>query len=302
MTWGIVGNASRKEAFEHTAMKRQKRVPDDGLPMSRVGPWALQKYRLLDLYDTLFSTGMKRRWNHRIYIDLFSGSGRARVRGTERIVETSPLIALRVPDRFDKYIFCDRDVKNISALRDRVGREFPGVVPTYVLGDCNEVVAEIVEQIPKPSSGKSVLSFCFADPFGIDDLKLKTIQTLSARSRMDFLVLLALDMDANRFQSLYVKETSRVIDEFLDDSSWRSRWATARAQRVDFRVFLAKAFASQMVHLGYLPAGLERMKEVRSDEKNLPLYHLAFFSKHPRGYQFWDQVLKYGTDQLSLFQ
>jgi hypothetical protein len=55
-----------------------------------------------------------------------------------------------------------------------------------------------------------------------------------------------------------------------------------------------------MVHLGYLPAGLERMKEVRSDEKNLPLYHLAFFSKHPRGYQFWDQVLKYGTDQLSL--
>jgi hypothetical protein len=44
------------------------------------------------------------------------------------------------------------------------------------------------------------------------------------------------------------------------------------------------------------------MKEIRSNEKNLPLYHLAFFSKHPRGYQFWDQVLKYGTDQLSLFQ
>lgn len=282
--------------------RKEKRVADDGLPTSPVGPWALQKYRLLDLYDTLFSTGMKRRWNRRVYIDLFSGPGHAKVRGTERIVETSPLIAPRVPDRFDKYIFCDRDAKNISALRHRVGREFPGVEASYVIGDCNEVVAEIVEQIPKASKGKSVLSFCFADPFGIDDLKFKTIQTLSARSRMDFLVLLALDVDANRFQSLYVKETSRVIDEFLDDSSWRSRWATARAQGVDFRVFLAEAFASRMVRLGYLPAGLERMKEVRSDEKNLPLYHLAFFSKHPRGYQFWDQVLKYGTDQLSLFQ
>lgn len=41
---------------------------------------------------------------------------------------------------------------------------------------------------------------------------------------------------------------------------------------------------------------------VRSNEKNLPLYHLAFFSKHPRGYEFWNQVLKYGTDQLSLFE
>lgn len=282
--------------------RKEKRVADDGLPTSPVGPWALQKYRLLDLYDTLFSTGMKRRWNRRVYIDLFSGPGHAKVRGTERIVETSPLIAPRVPDRFDKYIFCDRDAKNISALRHRVGREFPGVEASYVIGDCNEVVAEIVEQIPKASKGKSVLSFCFADPFGIDDLKFKTIQTLSARSRMDFLVLLALDVDANRFQSLYVKETSRVIDELFDDSSWRSRWATARAQGVDFRVFLAEAFASRMVRLGYLPAGLERMKEVRSNEKNLPLYHLAFFSKHPRGYQFWDQVLKYGTDQLSLFQ
>jgi len=281
--------------------KRQKLVPDDGLTTFAVGSWALQKYRLLDQYDTLFSRGMKHLWDHRVYIDLFSGPGHARVRGTERIVETSPLIALRVPDQFDKYIFCDRDAKNISALRERVVREFPDVDPSYVTGDCNEVVAKIVEKIPKASKSKSVLSFCFADPFGIDNLKFRTIQTLSARSRMDFLVLLALDMDANRFQSLYVKETSPVIEEFLDDSSWRSKWTTARLQGADFRVFLAGAFASRMVRLGYLPAGLERMKEVRSNEKNLPLYHLAFFSKHPRGYQFWDQALKYGTDQLSLF-
>ena len=280
----------------------QQKVVDDGLATPAIGSWAFQKYRLLYLYDTLFSTGMKHLWDQRVYIDLFSGPGRAKIRGTERIVETSPLFALRVPDRFDKYIFCDREVKNISALRERVGREFPDVDPSYVIGDCNEVVAEIAEKIPKASKGKSVLSFCFADPFGIDDLKFRTIRTLSDSSRMDFLVLLALDMDANRFQSLYVKETSTIIDEFLDDTSWRSKWATAQSRRVDFRVFLAKAFASRMVSLGYLPAGLQRMKEVRSDEKNLPLYHLAFFSKHPRGYQFWDQVLKYGTDQLSLFQ
>ena len=281
---------------------RPDSVSDDGLPASEVGSWSLQKYRLLDLYNTLFSTGMKHHWDLRICIDLFSGSGRAKIRRTQHIVETSPLIALRVPDQFDKYIFCDSDSKNISALRDRVGRNFPDVEPRYIIGDCNEVVAKIAEQIPKASKRESVLSFCFADPFGIDDLKFRAVQTLSARSRMDFLVLLALDMDANRFQSLYAKETSRVIDDFLDDSSWRSKWATVRSRRVDFRVFLAKASASRMVHLGYFPAGLERMKEVRSDEKNLPLYHLGFFSKHPRDYQFWDQVLKYGTDQLSLFQ
>jgi three-Cys-motif partner protein len=205
------------------ATRTDKGVTEDGLPTPIVGLWALQKYRLLDLYDTLFSTGMKHLWGCRVYVDLFSGPGHARIRGSGRIVETSPIIAMRVPDLFDRYVFCDRDPKNIAALCDRAKRKFPDIEPTFVVGDCNEVVAEIVKQIPKPSRGQSVLSFCFADPFGIDDLKFRTIETLSSRSRMDFLVLLALAMDANRFQSLYAKETSPVIDEFLGDRSWRPR-------------------------------------------------------------------------------
>ena len=40
-------------------MIRPDSVPDDGLPTSEVGPWSLQKYRLLDLYNTLFSIEMK---------------------------------------------------------------------------------------------------------------------------------------------------------------------------------------------------------------------------------------------------
>ena len=38
-----------------------------------------------------------------------------------------------------------------------------------------------------------------------------------------------------------------------------------------------------------------------TEPQNLPLYHLAFFSKHPRGYQFWKEACTYGTDQLTLF-
>ena len=55
-----------------------------------------------------------------------------------------------------------------------------------------------------------------------------------------------------------------------------------------------------MQSLGHLPVPFYKMKEVRSDEKNLPLYHLAFFSKHELGYKYWDEVLQYGTDQLNL--
>lgn len=53
--------------------------------------------------------------------------------------------------------------------------------------------------------------------------------------------------------------------------------------------------------LGYIPPPLYSMREVRSEDKNLPLYYLALFSRSARAYEFWNQVLKYGTDQLSMF-
>jgi hypothetical protein len=52
-----------------------------------------------------------------------------------------------------------------------------------------------------------------------------------------------------------------------------------------------------MQSLGYLKTSLDRMKLVRSDEKNLPLYYIALFSRNPTAHKFWDEVLKYGDDQ-----
>jgi three-Cys-motif partner protein len=80
---------------------------DDGLTCPEVGAWAETKHRLLALYDELFSTGMKNKWDQRVYIDLYAGAGYSRIRGTKTILQGSPIIALTVPDPFDKYILCE---------------------------------------------------------------------------------------------------------------------------------------------------------------------------------------------------
>ena len=59
-------------------------VENDGLPCPVVGSWAETKYRLLALYDELFSMGMKYKWDQRVYIDLYAGAGYARVKGTKK--------------------------------------------------------------------------------------------------------------------------------------------------------------------------------------------------------------------------
>ena len=107
-------------------------------------------------------------------------------------------------------------------------------------------------------------------------------------------------VQAARNEGIYARPIDKRINRFLGVDDWRERWQGASNKGISFRHFLVQEYANQMRSIGYKRVSLGKMKEVRSDEKNLPLYHLAFFSKHDLGYKFWDQVLKYGIDQQSL--
>ena len=275
------------------------RVDDDGLTSPDVGGWAETKYRLLALYDELFSTGMKNKWDQRVYIDLYAAAGYSRVQGTSKFLKSSPIIALTVTNPFDKYIFCEENEDLLIALKARVHRMAPQANVAYVLGRCDTEIERICEEIPTYSPSNKVLSLCLVDPFDFG-LKFKTLRRLSSVF-IDFVVILAVGMDANRNYDHYVDGNSTKIDEALGNIGWRDRWRAAGARRKDFRKFLASEFSLSMESLEYIKQPLERMKLVRSVEKNLPLYYVALFSRHETAYKFWGDVLKYSTDQTSLW-
>jgi three-Cys-motif partner protein len=268
---------------------------DDGLVHYEVGAWAETKHSLVGLYDRLFSTGMKNKWDSRVYIELYAGPGLLRIRGTNRFIWGSPFHALGVQDPFDKYIFCDSNVEALDALKRRVETHFPDANAAYIVGSCDEKVEDICREIPKFSGRFRVLSFCFADPTDIS-IKFATVKKL-AQYFVDFLFLLALDMDANRARQAYLDPNNTKIDDFLGEANWRQRWE--QSSKRDFRRFLAEEYAKRMATLGYIPLEFEKMKQVRADDNNRPLYRLALFSKHKLAYKYWDDVLKYSTSQLA---
>lgn len=275
------------------------RADDDGLIAPEVGSWAETKYRLLALYDELFSTGMKNKWDQRVYVDLYAGGGYSRIQGTSRFLKGSPIIALTVTHPFDKYIFCEGREDLLGALKARVQRIAPKANVAYVPGNCDAEIETICKEIPKHSSSNKVLSLCLVDPFDFG-LKFETLRRLSTLF-MDFVVLLAIGMDANRNYEHYVEGDSTKIDEALGNTEWRGRWKAVGIRRRDFRPFLADEFCRSMESLGYLKKPLDRMKLVRSTEKNLPLYHLALFSRSETAFKFWGDVLRYSTDQKNLW-
>ncbi len=272
-------------------------VENDGLVCPPVRRWAETKYRLLALYDELFSTGMKHKWEQRVYVDLYAGAGYNHIQGTNTFLKGSPILALTVSCPFNKYIFCEEDEELLRALRVRAERIAPKADVTYVSGSCDANVDTIYASIPRPSSRSRVLCLCLVDPFDFG-IKFETLRKLSTVF-MDFLVLLAIGMDANRNYDHYVEGNSTKIDEALGNTEWRGRWKGTKARRSDFRRFLASEFSMSMESLGYLKQTTDRMKLVRSDDKNLPLYYLALFSRNNTAYKFWDDVLKYATDQVS---
>jgi three-Cys-motif partner protein len=273
---------------------------NDGLICPDVRRWAETKYRLLALYDALFATGMKHKWDKRVYIDLYAGAGHSRISGTNHVLKGSPMIALTVDCPFDKYIFCEESEDLLNALKERVQGVAPTADVAYIHGNCDSQIDKICKEIPEASPTNKVLSLCLVDPFDFG-IKFETLRRLSV-FYIDFMVLLAVGMDANRNYDHYVDGNSTKIDEALGNKAWRERWKATGIRRSDFRPFLASEFSMSMESLGYIKQPLDRMKLVRSDEKNLPLYYLALFSRHKTAYKFWDDVLKYGTDQTSFWE
>jgi three-Cys-motif partner protein len=246
----------------------------------------------------MFTTSMKVKWDCRVYIDLFAGAGRARFRGTKTIIPASPLLALGISKPFDEYIFCEDDEEKLAALQTRAQRVNASASVSYIRGDVNASVTEVLDAIPRARKDFRVLGFCFADPYMVRNLRFETIRRLSKRY-VDFLVLVPNYMDANRNLNRYLAENNAALDEFLGTKAWRQEWEKAQ-KRSEFPRFLADFFGRQMKAEGYLYKGLQDTVQVRSDEKNLPLYLLMFFSRHALGYKFWKQAMKYSKDQRDL--
>jgi three-Cys-motif partner protein len=136
---------------------------DDLVMNEEVGSWSEEKYAQFRNYAQIFTRGMSKRWDSLTYLDLYSGSGLSRVKGTNQILLGSPLIALSIDVPFNRYVFCEKDASKLDALRARVTRDFPNANVQFVLGDCDNPSFQLGNYI-----APRALTFCFVDPYSID--------------------------------------------------------------------------------------------------------------------------------------
>lgn len=273
------------------------KVIADNLVIDEVRKWSLEKFRLVGSYCDIFTNGMRSKWNQLVYIDLFAGSGYVKIKETGELYLNSALVAMSIPTPFTKYILCEQDEEKYNALSKRISRDFSHLNCKVLKGDSNLNIENILAEIPNYSKSNKVLSFCFVDPYSLN-FKFSTVKELG-KSIMDFLILQALHMDGNRNVEKYLNEENTRIADYLGIPDWREKFEkNGIVNKKDIVKFLANSYQSQMEILGY--KSKMNMHQIRSNDKNLPLYYLAFYSKHDRGHEFFKKVEKRVNSQLSL--
>lgn len=273
----------------------------DDLVLPEVGSWAKEKHRKVAYYCSLFSKSMKNKWDCRVYIDLFASAGKGKIRATEEIILGSPLLALNLDLGFDRHLFCESDDASMQALQARVARHFPDAECAFVQGDTNDNVQAILSAVPAFNKDFKGLSLCFVDPYKKGELHFSTIEQIASNLYVDFLVLIPSFMDINRNLHNYTRVSDHSLDIYLGTDAWRAAWESRSRSSQSFGLFIADQFGLQMQRLGFIYEGLEDMELVRmGSDQNLPLYHLAFFSKNQRGLTFWRETVKRTNDQLRM--
>ena len=267
----------------------------NGLPARMGGPWTREKLTYVEKYATAFMRAMapkrqQRKWDQLVYLDLLAGPGRGIDPDTAVEFEGSPLRALRVSPPFDRLFFGDLNPKNIQALRQRIPEHDVSRVDLRV-GDCNALTKEVVAQL-----SRQTLGLAFIDPEGFE-ATFKMFQSLATR-RIDVLFLFPSGIGIARNLRLFAKQPKSPMDDLWGGKEWRDlppaklaagkRLSGEEALSLD-RPWVLR-FRGKMAEIGFQYQ--DEADPYFTNERNVPMYHLLFFSRDPAGLTIWRGIKK----------
>lgn len=200
-------------------VRNMKGESENRLKLDEIGEWSELKLDILKKYAGAYSTILKARGLHPIYIDGFAGAGVHIRKGTKELVPGSPLNALKVEPPFEEHHWIDLDESKVAALKSQTA----GLKHVHIYGgDANKILLNQV--FPKIRFENFERALCILDPYGLH-LNWEVIETAAKMGTVEiFLNFPVLDMNRN---VLLWEPTNASADDvkrmtaLWKDESWR---------------------------------------------------------------------------------
>lgn len=189
------------------------------LKIDEIGYWSEVKLAILEDYAKPYNQILHKHQFKTTYVDGFAGAGHHRAKGSDRIIDGSPLNALNVEPPFDFLHFVDINKARVHELeRLAIGHSNVKVH----LGDCNKVLLH--EVFPKISFAHYQRGLCILDPYGLH-LDWKVIKAAGGSGVIEiFLNFPVMDMNMNVFWAnpdRVTPSSQKRMTRFWGDDSWK---------------------------------------------------------------------------------
>lgn len=263
----------------------------DAEELPEVGDWAENKHSRIRRYVDI-TRGVRKMFTGpnkpgTTYIELFSGPGQARLKDKNKVVDGSPVIAVKAAKAtgvpFTEVHFGDLNTKYLESLRRKIESDSDAIF-TYP-GLATETVDQIAGAL-NPSG----YHFAFLDPYNLR-LPIGIIERLGKLQRIDLLIHISVN-DLQRNLDNYLAEKSTTLDDFAP--GWRDA-ISAPVNSPAIRHEIVRYWA-QLVEDRTGLSVAERFELIKGPQ-NIPLYWLAFASRNPRGHEFWDKIRSTGPQR-----
>lgn len=259
---------------------------DDGALVEDVDIWAKEKHeylvRYLDISRSVRAKFIGPQKGGATYIDLFCGTGRAKIRSTGEYIDGSCVAAWRKSVEgkapFSEVHIADLDEERLR-LAERRLRDLGAPVITYH-GPAIDTVKRIVNKV-----GTHALNFAFVDPFSLGALDFQIIRELARLKYIDTLVHVS-KMDLQRNLASNIRNDQQAFDAFAP--GWR--------EAVDLHQAPAKIRHDVFEHWRNLVAksGIDASKgadvKLITGTHGQHLYWLLLAAKHELALKFWQKA------------
>ncbi|GHT65335.1 hypothetical protein FACS1894110_06970 [Spirochaetia bacterium] len=176
------------------------------------GHWTITKLNILSDYLNFYVTALKDQPFHKIYIDAFAGTGSISIGNISEIIQGSARLALNAINKFNRYIFIEKNKKYAAELNNLVSGDYQNIsdIIQVINNDCNDVLKDISEKTDWVKN-RAVL---FLDPYSTE-LRWETLEIIAKTKAIDVWYLFPLSA-ANRM----LKKDGNI------DLSWKARLNT----------------------------------------------------------------------------
>jgi len=195
-------------------------------PQKFGGDWTVEKLSILSDYLDFYLSALKNQTFGKVYIDAFAGNGKIETRNGTEIITGSIRLALQAKNKFDRYVFIEKNSEYAAELQRIVDTEFTALKSKVEIynADCNDKLIELCDTALHAKFWQNNRAVLFLDPYATE-VKWAILQAIAKTQAVDIWYLFPFSAAQRMLPNEGIVENwKNKLNDLFGDTDWENRF------------------------------------------------------------------------------